>query len=203
MKINNLRIYGLEESIIASRYPMMKGIPKSIESWENFSAYKNQVKVAKKLAKTEIGTGHDNFLNGIIVQFDLTCSNKMWVELQRYHFIDFVSSQSTIHRLSTMDLDKCYNEYVDPRIIEIMKEKQKKYIENKTEENFFDLLYNNPSGMELTARMTTNARQLKTIYKQRKTHKLKEWRDFCDFIVKQPNFSLFMEEVKLKERHGS
>ena len=57
--------------------------------------------------------------------------------------------------------------------------------------------------MELTARMTTNARQLKTIYKQRKTHKLKEWRDFCDFIVKQPNFSLFMEEAKLKERHRS
>ncbi len=169
-------MYGFEESVIASRYPMKKEI--SPYSWgmvERKELFDDQLKVAEKLAKTEIGSGHDNFLNGIILQFDLTCSNKMWVELQRYHFIEFVSSQSTIHRLSTMDLDKCYNEYVDPRIIEIMKEKQREYIQDPSEENFFKLMYNNPSGMEL-ARMSTNLRQLKTIYYQRKNHKLKEWK---------------------------
>ena len=110
MRISNLKIYGLEESVISSRLPMMKCID---NKKSKITKYNEQIDTAIKLAKCDIGSGHDNFLNGIVVQFDLTCSNKMWVELQRYHFIDFVSSQSTIHRLSSMDLDTCYNEYVD------------------------------------------------------------------------------------------
>ena len=110
MRISNLKIYGLEESVISSRLPMMKCIE---NKKSKITKYNEQIDTAIKLAKCDIGSGHDNFLNGIILQFDLTCSNKMWVELQRYHFIDFVSSQSTIHRLSSMDLDTCYNEYVD------------------------------------------------------------------------------------------
>ena len=47
----------------------------------------------------------------------------MWVEAERYRFLEFVSSQSTMHRITKFDLDKSYNEYVDPRIIDIMKEK--------------------------------------------------------------------------------
>ena len=40
-----------------------------------------------KLAQSAIGSGHDNFLNGVIVQFDLYFSNKAWVEAERYHFL--------------------------------------------------------------------------------------------------------------------
>ncbi len=201
MKIKNLQVYGYEESVIASRYPMKKEINNDWSITTKQELYSEQSKKAESLAKTEIGSGHDNFLNGIILQFDLTCSNKMWVELQRYHFIEFVSSQSTIHRLSTMDLDKCYNEYVDPRIIDIMKEKQQKYIQNPSEENFFQLMYNNPSGMELTARMSTNLRQLKTIYYQRKNHKLKEWREFCEFFKSLSIFKFCLKEKEYEEKN--
>jgi hypothetical protein len=41
-------------------------------------------------------------------------------------------------------------------------------------------------GLELTARITTNYLQLKTIYAQRHNHKLEEWRDFCRFIESLP-----------------
>jgi hypothetical protein len=34
--------------------------------------------------------------------------------------------------------------------------------------------------------MTTNYRQLKTIYKQRRTHTLPEWQAFCDWIETLP-----------------
>ena len=44
-----------------------------------------------------------------------------------------------------------------------------------------------PSGMELTARMTTNYRQLKTIYRQRKDHRLPEWREFCRWLETLPH----------------
>ena len=79
------------------------------------------------LSNAKSGSGHDNFLKGIVVQFDLTMTCKMSVELERYHFIDFVSSQSTMHRITKFDLDKTYIKYVDSRVIEIMKEKVYEY----------------------------------------------------------------------------
>ena len=161
----------------------------------------------KKLAQSPKGEGHDNWLQGVIVQFDLTATNKFWVEMERYHFIDFISSQSTMHRITKFDLNKAYNSYVDPRIISIMKTKVTEY--NDISENgspdkkvilpdlYLQILYSNPSGFQLTARMTTNYRQLKTIYAQRKNHRLPEWRDFCKWIEMLPQAELITLEGKL------
>jgi hypothetical protein len=147
------------------------------------------------LAMCKIGTGHDNFLNGVIVQFDLTFSNKAWVELQRYHFIDFISSQSTMHRITKFDLSQSYNEYVDERIIEIMQELVDRYNQTQDKDDYLRVLYSNPSGFELTAGMTTNYRQLKTIYHQRKNHRLPEWREFCAWVEKLPRSEWITGEV--------
>lgn len=188
MKVSNVNVYGLEESIKASKYPMAIDAAKCTSEITN---------TTKKLFSCDKGTGHDQALTGIIVQFDLTCSNKMWVEAERYSFLDFVGSQSTMHRITKFDLNTCYNEYVDDRIINIMKDKVQEY--NRLSENkntsqdelkrkYLEILYSNPAGFELTARMTTNYRQLKTIYSQRKDHRLPEWRKFCDWILALPHF---------------
>ena len=175
--VTNWKVYGLEDSIRASKYPMATNIEDcTVEI----------TKTTKKLAQCEKGEGHDNFLNGIVVQFDLTFTVKAWTEAERYHFLDFVSSQSTMHRITKFDLDKSYIDYVDPRIIEIMKELVNKYNNNPSPEAYLKVLYSNPNGFRLTARMTTNYRQLKTIYSQRKTHRLPEWRVFCKWIETLP-----------------
>lgn len=183
MKVKNVEVYGLYESMIASGYPMKTEINE-----ENYKDYSKHYNRSVKLANTPIGSGHDTFLQGIIVQFDLTFSNKAWVELQRYHFIDFVSSQSTMHRISKFDLSKQYNKYVDKRIITIMEELKEKYNQTKDKEDYLKLLYSNPAGFQLTARMTTNYRQLKTIYKQRRNHRLPEWQEFCKWVETLPMF---------------
>ena len=133
-----------------------------------------------------MGTGHDVMMQGIIVQFDLTFSNKAWVELQRYHFVDFVSSQSTMHCISKMDIKCMCNDYVSDTVIAEVERLKEIYLITKDSEDYLRLLYNIPSGFELTARMTTNYRQLKTIYKQRRNHRLPDWHIFCDFIEKLP-----------------
>ena len=51
----------------------------------------------------------------------------MWVEAERYRFLTFVSSQSTMHRITKFDLSDQYNKYVDPSIIAIMKQKVAAY----------------------------------------------------------------------------
>lgn len=188
MKVSNVNVYGLEESIKASKYPMAVDATKCTEEITD---------TVKKLGSSNKGEGHDQFLTGITVQFDLTCSNKMWVEAERYRFLYFVSSQSTMHRITKFNLNSCYNEYVDSRIINIMKDKVQEYnrlVENKNikqeelKRKYLEILYSNPAGFELTARLTTNYRQLKTIYSQRKDHRLPEWRMFCDWIVTLPYF---------------
>ena len=178
--VSNVNVYGMESAVMGSKYPMAVDLTKVDGTI---------VPRTHALANAKPGSGHDNFLNGIIVQFDLTFTNKAWVEAERYHFLDFISSH----------------------IIEIMKEKVNSYNEltqkisdkklageDVTELNeeakvkYLEILYSNPAGFRITARMTTNYRQLKTIYAQRKTHRLPEWRAFCDWVETLPNASFIV-----------
>ena len=195
-KITNVEIHGLKRAICTAKYP---------KSVDIMSLTDELTKGIKACANCKTGEGHDNFLKGIVVQFDLTFSNKAWVELQRYHFIDFVSSQSTMHKITKFDIKKQCNRYVDPRIIDIVQEKINEYNrlkslpvtddlnttakrQNVLEELYLEILYNIPSGFELTAGMTTNYQQLKTIYQQRKHHLLPDWKMFCDWCESLPLF---------------
>ena len=190
--VSNVRVYGLDEAIRAAKYP------KAVEL-DGLTA--ELTKGIKACLNCPTGEGHDNALNGIIVQFDLTFSQKAWVELQRYHFMDFVSSCSTMHKLQNMNPRLQCNRYVDPRAIYVLNEKIAEYnrllnvrkegiavADETLKEARLEMLYNIPSGFELTAAMTTNYRQLKTIYQQRRHHALPDWQVFCDFCETLPRF---------------
>ena len=181
--IANTKVYGLDESIVRAKYPMSTDI----------SVLNSDVtKGILALAQCEKGTGHDQWLTGVVVQFDLTYTVKAWTEAERYHFLNFVSSQSTMHRIAQFDLDQQYDEHTDPRSIAIVKELVAKYNETKDPEDYLRVLMSNPCGFKLTAGMTTNYRQLKTIYAQRKTHRLPEWREFCAWVETLPMAELII-----------
>lgn len=196
--ISNVKTFGIADSIIASGYPMRTEAGLS----ENYLTEKD-INRARRLASTPAGSGHSTFLQGCIVQFDLTLPVKVWTEAQRYHFFDFVSSCSTMHRITKFDLDKSYDQHVDPRVIEIMKELVAEYnamgedVSNEVKaEKYLDILMTNPCGFNLTARMTTNYAQLRTIYRQRKDHRLPQWRAFCKWIETLPHSELITGGVK-------
>ena len=195
--VSNVNVYGFEEAVKGAKYSY------AIDT----NAVTSEVtKTTLSLANSKAGSGHDQFMTGIIVQFDLTFSNKAGVEAERYKFLNFISSQSTMHRITKFDLDQAYLPYVDNRIVEIMKEKVKAYNElqaqmtsfknegkdvsemmNTLNEMYLEILYSNPAGFRLTAKMTTNYRALKTIYNQRKDHRLPEWRAFCEWVKTLPH----------------
>lgn len=183
MKVSNVNVYGLAESIRGAKFPMAADLTKINE---------NLTPGIEALAMSASGEGHDQWLTGVTVQFDLTCTNKMWVEAERYRFLYFVSSQSTMHRITRFDICNQCNEYVWPQTISELECAVNRYnlFEDKNskeaKELYLEILYNVPAGFELTARMTTNYRELKTIYKQRKDHRLPEWREFCKWIETLP-----------------
>ena len=179
MVISTLKIFGFDNAIRGSKFPMIT---------DTSEATSEVTKTSYSLAQSDIGSAHDQYLTGIIAQFDLTFTVKAWTEAERYHFFDFISSQSTMHRISKFDLNKQYSEYVDKRMVDIMNELKDRYNETQDKEDYLRLLYSNPCGFKLTAAMTTNFRQLKTIYYQRRNHRLPEWREFCKQLEEIPEF---------------
>ena len=164
---------------------------------------------------------HSNYLTGILVKFDVTYPQYWTPEAQRYHWFNIVTSSSKMHRLCKMNLEKCTNKYVSPRTIETEQSYIDAYNEllkhpewstysywDTTEEGiatfktthnreealywaFMVMLSNCPLGFELFEQVTTNYKQLQTMYYQRKNHRLKEdWQDeFCtNFVEKLPYF---------------
>lgn len=212
MKIKNVKIYGLEHSIIASRYPMSINIPNDVDAIEkmlnnilslpgslsvNTEDELGYLKRAKLLGKTPVGSGHNCFSKGIIVQADITGPQYFWLQFERYHFQDTISSQSTMHRITKMNLQEQMNQYVDKRVISILQEYINLYNFDPSKENFQRIVSNIPEGIKLTRRITTNYLQLKTIYNQRNNHKLEEWRDiFCPWILSLPYFEEIMLGTK-------
>ena len=157
LEITNDRTYGLEESVIASGYPMLEeaideisfshqeevikkiirlkvndptitnkdiaenlkdGIQATVEEIEKFVT--TIVKRITNLGTVPTGTGHDNFLKGIIVQFDIKYPGYWTSQFQRYNFVDIISSMSKMHRLVKMDLNKSFNKYVDDSVIQTL-----------------------------------------------------------------------------------
>lgn len=224
VEIKNTKVYGLEESMIRSGYPHSVGIPLDLKDINE-----KDKKRSCSLGSVTQGSGHDCFLKGITVTFDLKYSLYFTKQLQRYHFIDFISSQSTMHSITKMNIEDSCNKYVESKVIEVVKywvdlynkfdeisveqkdcpidsfmkeafnmEKPKviKYVKYNDEielltkyDIFMKVISNVPAGFEYWAGMTTNYLQLKSIYFQRKNHKLKEdWGYFCDWIEKLPMF---------------
>ena len=208
--ITNLRVYDLEESIVASGYAMINHYDESVaktqaeviraEQFYGTLEDDKHYKRALKLTKAPLNSGHVSWAKGVVVNMDITFTNKAWIEFQRYHFADIITGQSCMHRISKFNLNDVFNEYVDPHIIIHLKAIQKEYIDNPTPENYLKLLYSTPSGILMTGRVTTNYLQLMNIYQQRHNHRLPEWREFCQELLELPMFKeLLIANGILKE----
>ena len=201
--ITNYNVYDLEQTLVASGYAMIEDYSEQeiikeqntlILDIDTCAKDENRhVKRALKLSKAPLNSGHVSFAKGIVVNMDITFTNKAWIEFQRYHFADIITGMSTMHRISKFDLDEAFNEYVDPQIIERLKDLQEMYLLTKDKEDYLKLLYSTPAGLEMTGRVTTNYLQLMNMWSQRHNHRLPEWRQFCEELIdKLPLFKEFL-----------
>lgn len=200
MNINNVKVYDLAESIVASGYPMTSKyepnetasivacVKAYIEDTDKRAEYltvaKPHIDRAVKLASAKDGSGHKTFMAGILVSMDVTASNVWWLQFGRYHFAQIVSSQSKMHRLKQLAMDYTATELLNHEEVDWLEAGVNLYKDGKIDET--TLIYSCPMGLQLTARVTTNYLQLRSMYNQRKNHKLLEWRKFCEWIESLP-----------------
>ncbi len=216
MKITNVVVSGLVESILASGFPMAKSFDElefdrrknllqgylsgAVFNKEVVEWCEKQMKRARTLASCEGGESHDCYLCGINVSFNVTAPRYWFPEEQRYHFADIVSSSSTMHCLKrNVDRMKsdpaCIKEYFSPksdiRVVNAVLEVAGEILDDTSisdNERIERLKAILPEGYLQTCRITTNYRQLKTWYRQRHNHRLSEWREMCEWILSLPLF---------------
>lgn len=201
LEIKNTRVYDLKESIISCRNAMRLEMPEYTE--EEFELGLERAKKLVKASKNSPNVKcHDNFMTGIRVSFDMKYTQYITKQFQRYHWFDYVSSSSLMHRITKMDFEKCCNKYVTQESIDQMKRLIAEYNDIANElvldgyhEDHSQRLYvawmrilsNCPMGAELFVHVSTNYKQLQTIYFQRLGHKLKEdWGVFKDWVESLP-----------------
>ena len=225
-EIKDIKVYDLEECIIASGYAMrLDKYNYPDEKTDNLNKHINR---CKKLVKASLNTDvhcHDNFLTGIRVSFDIKYPQYLSPEMQRYHFFDIVTSMSKMHKLLKLDIKKSCNKYVNQSTIDNILHLIDNYnsilndpvehtvdyysnavfkglngeaykINNKEDALYvawMQIISNCPLGLELWMRVSTNYKQLQTIYYQRKHHKLKEdWGAIIKMIEELPYFEEFI-----------
>lgn len=196
--IRDTFVYGLQNAVIKSGNPhVVEPLQLPIGDGPELSGISRGL----RLSKTPQGSGHDCFLKGIIVQFDVNFSQKVWQQVKRYHWLDFISSCSTMHCITKMDLGKqdCKTIGILQELVEIYKYREDYpfILEDGTEveskEEMFEILTDCiPSGFRLWASMTTNYLQLRTIYAQRKNHRLSDQREFCKWMESLPMSELII-----------
>ena len=220
LEFSNVKVYDLRESIVSCRNAMRLEAP-DYNSEEEFNKGLDRAKKLVNASKNDSNVKcHDNFLTGIRVSFDMKYTQYISKQFQRYHWFDYVSSSSLMHRITKMDFSKCCNKYVSQTSIDEVTKWVNIYnniVNNHIEEYVFDtgkekfhtyaykdtiytafmlVISNRPMGTELFVRISTNYKQLQTIYYQRKHHKLHEdYNAFIDMVKSLP----YAKELILSE----
>jgi hypothetical protein len=178
-------------------------------------------KLAKSLGQCRSGSGHDSFLKGIVVHAEFTATHDFILQLYRYHFRDTVSSESKMHMITkggsigdncskwvsqyTVDLvDNLIEEFnrpkanfLDKAIMCMLLGEEEKDIPQTKSELFECIIHNTPLGYMLTFGEVTNYLQLKSMYKQRKSHKMSGWsKVFVEWVKSLPMSYLITGEEK-------
>ena len=155
------------------------------------------------------GSEHRKFLRQIFVSVDIAAPLYWWKEMDTYKVGTTANSTSTMHKLASTpitldcfevgDYDDsiacgyvlgqkdtaCVGVFVDD-FISFLEELRQKYLETNDKRYWKELVRWLPNGWLQTRTWTANYEVLRTIYHQRKGHKLTEWKAFCEWVESLP-----------------
>ena len=194
MKIDKIEVYGWEAAIRGMRNPMNSWAKSDSKYFDGCAEIGvNDLNLMQKLVLA--GTEHCKFMRYITVYMDIDAPLYWWKEFDTYKFCE-KNSTSTMHKITSRpltydDFDFDFeNEHRNNIINNInnMIDRYKK-IENTSdkEETFRAIIQELPSAFKQTRTIVTNYAELRNMYFQRKSHKLKEWREiFIDALKSLP-----------------
>lgn len=193
IRVYNIHVFGWESAIRGMRNPM--------NSWDNsdsiFSTDGEMKELGprdRKLMENLVkgGPTHAKFRRMINVQMDINAPLYWWKEFDTYKVGTVANSCSTMHTIHKRDLDisDFSFEYLDATLgvkalketIEAINQYRVSYLETGNRMDWYAMIQLLPSSFNQLRTVQLNYEVLSHIYRDRKDHKLDEWRDFCAII---------------------
>ena len=169
----------------------------------------NDLDLAQRLILA--GDEHAKFMRQIFVSIDISAPLYWWKEFDTYKVGTVANSTSTMHKLSSIPITKemfefddnaddlvvsqgksingeweyVFSDYIED-IIDMCENLRLKFKETGDAAYWRALVQILPNAYVQTRTVTMSYANLRNIYFQRKSHKLKEWHDFCDWIKTLP-----------------
>lgn len=178
----------------------------------------NDLDLMKRLVKS--GTDHRKFMRMITVYCDIAAPLYWWKEFDTYKVGTVANSCSTMHKIADKEftIDDFSHEHLAslnddaPAIfiqdaeypisplgllnatIFMLNECRKKYLKTGDKSYWRQMIQLLPSSYNQKRTVMLNYEVLANMYKSRKSHKLDEWHDFCDWIKTLPYSELITGE---------
>lgn len=196
MEIRLMRMEGLSEALFG--IGLSYGLTSEYEGWEDvpFDRRMKLQEIASKLCKA--GAGEDKFLRQVACWWDVRAPRYWWAEADTFKVGTVAQSESTMHTITRRPLNALvdFEEPVDGDVLNRLNDHIRWYNETEGDvEEFMAIKNMLPEGFLQRRVWTLNLANMKNIYRQRKNHRLPQWRAVCDaFVEATPGFLTRMYE---------
>lgn len=206
--IENADVYGFK--------PAVRGMRNPLNSWyksdSSFEYYEESIGEADKELMEKLARGgsvHAKYRRMIIVTLDITAPLYWWKEFDTYKVGTVANSCSTMHTIHKRDLTlddfSCERLFGDERyvlgeVIRCINANRVMFADEKDVEwkkkYWYQMIQLLPSSFNQKRTVLLNYEVLSAMYRDRRSHKLDEWRTFCNWIEKLPYASGIIFENK-------
>lgn len=205
MEIRTINVFGFEGAQHGMRNPLNSWAKADSEyHWGNgYVIGPNDMNLAKRLISA--GPEHCKFLRMIHVQADITAPRWWWSEFDTYHF-NTKNSTSTMHKLlnnpEPISINQFETDGMDDEVfvttlnrLESLRQAYRATTDSEKQRRLLRRAKNLlPEGFLQMRTVDTNYAEQRTIYHQRKNHRMKEaWVDcFCAWVESLPYADEFL-----------
>ena len=196
INIERVSVMNIENAIRGARNPLNSWARSDsfYDDKGNYVLGSNDLDLAMRLAKA--GNDHRKFLRQIFVSVDITAPLYWWKEFDTYKIGTVANSCSTMHKIHHKQFERsdfsC--EMMDEgglavldAVIAYMEAERIKFCEDKkNKQAWINMIQMLPTSYNQMRTVTLNYENLINMYYARKTHKLHEWHDLCDWIMSLP-----------------
>lgn len=203
----------LDKTCVMNFENAMRGARNPLNSWsrsdsridENgqFVFGENDLKLAKKLCKA--GGDHRKFVRQIFVSVDITAPIYWWKEYDTYKVGTVANSTSTMHKIHSkkFDIADFSTDHLTAgamlfmeSIINELENIRLEYIKTEDKDLWYSIIQLLPESYNQMRTCTFSYENCISMYMARNSHKLEEWHDFCDWIIKLPYFKdMFLSDI--------
>ena len=208
IKVENLEVLNFEGALRGMRNPL--------ESWDKSDSYYDKdtgkyiigpKDLALALKLTKAGSDHSKFLRQIFVSMDITAPMSWWWDFDTYKVATVRNSTSRMHKLGTrlltfddfsLDDEKGninitpFRKYVLEDLNKRIAQYQQLKNDGKNEEAMAlwrEIVFDSPQSYNFRSTWTGNYEIMRNVYRARRNHKQREFRDFCKIIENEFPYS--------------